>query len=187
LSVRAVKFRQMFNLAVPANEFVNLAVLGNTGDITDYRQIQDDGPRRDALHEFNWLPTRQGALVKALPVHAPNELYDTTFRLFSLQSPFRMGKSEQAIELLSDPRFVNLDSNLRYFREKYDSVLAAHDERRDRLASVRGTPYRRVERLYYDYMKAQRAEVVSMLDRLPALESSTGAARAEQTNMHETN
>ena len=92
LSVRAVKFRQMFNLAVPANEFVNLAVLGNTGDITDYRQIQDDGPRRDALHEFNWLPTRQGVLVKALPVHAPNELYDTTFRLFSLQSPFPHGE-----------------------------------------------------------------------------------------------
>ncbi|MBV8513449.1 MAG: hypothetical protein JO289_25060 [Xanthobacteraceae bacterium] len=187
LSVRAVKFRQIFNLAVPANEFVNLAVLGNTGDITDYRQIQDDGPRRDALHEFNWLPTRQGALVKTLPVHAPNDLYDTTFRLFTLQSPFRMGKTEQAVDLLSDPRFVNLDANLRYFSKKYDDILAAHDEHRDRLASVRGTPYRRVERLYYDYIKAQRAEVASMLERLPELESSPGAARAEQTNMHKAN
>ena len=187
LSVRAIKFRQIFNLAVPANEFVNLAVLGNTGDITDYRQIQDDGPRRDALHEFNWLPTRPGALVKTLPVHAPNDLYDTTFRLFTLQSPFRMGKTEQAVDLLSDPRFVNLDTNLRYFGKKYDDILAAHDEHRDRLASVRGTPYRRVERLYYDYIKAQRAEVASMLKRLPELESSTGAARAEQTNMHKTN
>ena len=27
------------------------------------------------------------------------------------------------------------------------------------LASVRGTPYRRVERLFYEYIKAQRAEV----------------------------
>ena len=187
LSVRAVKFRQIFNLAVPANEFVNLAVLGNTGDISDYRQIQDDGPQRDALHEFNWLPTRQGALVKTLPVHAPNDLYDTTFRLFTLQSPFRMGKTEQAVDLLSDPRFVHLDANLRYFGKKYDAILAAHDERRDRLASVRGTPYRRVQRLYYDYIKAQRAEVASMLDRIPELESSTGAARAEQTNARNAN
>jgi hypothetical protein len=39
------------------------------------------------------------------------------------------------------------------------------------LASVRGTPYRRVERLFYDYIKAQRAEVDSMLDKLSALGS----------------
>ncbi len=187
LSVRAIKFRQIFNLAVPANEFVNLALLGNMGDISDYRQIQDDGPRRDALHEFNWLPTRHGALVKTLPVHAPNDLYDTTFRLFTLQSPLLMSKTEHAIELLSDPRFVNLDANLRYFGQKYDAILAAHDERRDRLASVRGTPYRRVERLYHDYVKTQRAEVTSMLDQLPQLEASTGAARAEQVNTHDTN
>jgi len=31
LSVQAIKFRQIFNLAVPANEFVNLAVLGTSG------------------------------------------------------------------------------------------------------------------------------------------------------------
>ena len=45
LSVRAVKFRQLFNLAVPANEFVNLAELGTEGNIDDYREIQQDGPR----------------------------------------------------------------------------------------------------------------------------------------------
>ena len=58
--------------------------------------------------------------------------------------------------------------NLRYFREKYDAILANRDEQADMLASVRGTPYRRVERLHYDYVKAQRAEVESMLNRLPA-------------------
>jgi hypothetical protein len=170
LSVRAVKFRQIFNLAVPANEFVNLAELGAEGNIDDYREIQRDGPQRDALHEYDWLPTRQGALVKTMPIHEPNDLYDTAFRLFTLQSPFRMPKTAHAIELLSDDRFVNLGANLRYFRQKYDAILASHDERRDTLASVRGTPYRRVERLYYDYIKAQRNDVDSMLARLPALE-----------------
>ena len=76
LSVRAVKFLQLFNLAVPANEFVNLAELGNEGNIADYEQIQQDDPQRDALHEFNWLPTRHGALLKTLPVYEPNDLYD---------------------------------------------------------------------------------------------------------------
>jgi hypothetical protein len=172
LSVRTVKVLQLFNLAVPANEFVNLGELGNEGDIADYRQIQDDGPERDALYEFGWLPTRHGALLKTLPIHEPNDLYDTTFRLFTLQSPFRMGKAQHAIELLSDPRFVDLGTNLRYFRDKYDAILAGHDEQHDRLASVRGTPYRRIERLHYDYIEAQRADVEVMLNRLSALENS---------------
>ena len=103
----------------------------------------------------------------------------TTFRLFTLQSPFRMGKTQHAIELLSDDRFVNLGSNLRYFRDKYDAVLAMHDEQRDRLASVRGTPYRRVERLHYQYIKAQRAEVELMLNRLPELESLPAETKPE--------
>jgi hypothetical protein len=179
LSVQAVKLRQIFNLALPANEFVNLAELGTLGNIDDYREIQQDGPRRDALHEFHWLPTRHGALLKTLPVHEPNDLYDTTFRLFTLQSPFRMGKTQRAIDLLSDERFVKLDTNLRYFHEKYDTILAGHDERRDMLASVRGTPYRRVERLYYEYIRAQRSEVESMLGRLAGLEDHADGLKSK--------
>jgi len=62
LSVRAIKIRQIFNLAIPANEFVNLAELMTQDDIGDYRTILSDGPRRDAFHEFHWLPTEPGAL-----------------------------------------------------------------------------------------------------------------------------
>ena len=166
LSVRAVKFRQIFNLAIPANEFVNLAELMTEGNLDDYREILRDGPRRDAFHEFHWLPTEPGALLKTLPVHDPNDLYDTTFRLFTLQSPFLMGKTQRAIDLLSDPRFVDLDANLHYFAKRYDAILAQHDEHRDTMASVRGTPFRRVERGYYDYIRKQRDDVQSMLARL---------------------
>src|SRR5262249_32425581 len=178
LSVRAVKLRQIFNLAVPANEFVNLAELSTSGNIEDYREIARNGSERDALHEFHWLPTRHGALLKTLPVHDPNELYDTTFRLFTLQSPFRMGKTQRTIDLLSDQRFVNLSANLRYFYKKYDTILASHGEDRDRLASVGGTLYRRTERLYYEYIRAQRAEAEGMLDRLSSLEDQADASKS---------
>jgi hypothetical protein len=178
LSVRAIKLRQIFNLAVPANEFANLAELGTQGDIEDYRDIQRDGPQRDVLHEFHWLPTRHGALLKTLPVHEPNDLYDTTFRLFTLQSPFRMGKTRRVVDLLSDKRFVELDANLRYFQEKYDTILKNQDKRRDMLASVRGTPYRRVGRLFYDYIKTERAEVEDMLDRLSSLEDRADKSKS---------
>ena len=169
LSVRTTKIRQIFILAVPANEFVNLAELITQGNIEDYRDILRDGPRRDAFHEFHWLPTRQGALLKTLPVHDPNDLYDTTFRLFTLQSPFLRGKTQRAIDLLSDKRFVDLDANLHYFDRRYDTILAQHDERRDTMASVRGTRFRRVEGLYYGYIRSQRTEVQLMLDRIAAM------------------
>ena len=169
LSVRTTKIRQIFNLAVPANEFVNLAELMTQGNIDDYRDILRDGPRRDAFHEFDWLPTRQGALLKTLPVHDPNDLYETTFRLFTLQSPFLRGKTQRAIELLSEERNVDLVTNLRYFEKKYGTILVQHDQQRDSMASVRGTKFRRVESLYYDYIESQKAEVSSMLARIAAI------------------
>ena len=173
LSVRAIKIRQIFNLAIPANEFVNLAeLMTRDDDLGDYRAILDDGPRRDAFHEFGWLPTEPGALLKTLPVHAPNELYDTTFRLFTLQSPFLMGKTQRAINLLSDRRFVDLDANLHYFAEKYDAILARLDQQRDTMASVRGTPFRRVSQLYDDYIHKQRDQVRTMEQTAASLETS---------------
>jgi hypothetical protein len=47
------------------------------------------------------------------------------------------------------------------------------------LASVRGTPYRRVDRFYYDYIKAQRTEVDSMLTRLSAVEGQPDEPKAK--------
>jgi len=74
---------------------------------------------------------------------------------------------------------VNLGANLRYFHQKYEAILASHDERRDMLASVRGTPYRRVERLFYDYIKAPRTEGDSMLTRLSAVEGQPYEPKAK--------
>jgi len=47
------------------------------------------------------------------------------------------------------------------------------------LTSVRGTPYRRVERLFFEYLKAQRSEVEAMLSRLPELEDQSDTPRAK--------
>jgi hypothetical protein len=172
LSVREVKLRHLLNLAVPANEFVNLAKLGTGDEIEDIPHIYEQNELRDALYDFGWLPTRHGALLKTLPVHAPNDLFDTTFRLFTLQSPLRIDKTNDAVRLLSDQRFVDLKANLEHFRDKYDAILAGQDERAHGLASVRGDRYRRIERVYRDYIQAHRAEVELMLDRLAELEGS---------------
>jgi hypothetical protein len=172
LSVRAIKFRQIFNLALPANEFVNLARLGTEGPIEDYAEVYGDRLQRDTLQAFNWLPTRHGALLKTLPVHEQNDIYDTTLRLFVLQSPLGQGKMRDAVRLLSDERFVDLDANLQHFSQVYDRILTSRDEEGFGLASLRGDRYQRVRRRYYDYIEAQRSEVEAMLGRLIALRAS---------------
>jgi hypothetical protein len=174
-SVRVVKLRQLFNLAIPANEFVNLARLGAEGPLDDYAEVYGDRVARDALMELDWLPTRPGALVKTLPVHAENDLYDTSFRLFVLQSPFRRGQVRDAVRLLSDERFVDVGANLRHFAGVYSGILANRDEEGFGLASLRGDRYRRVRRRYYEYVERQQAEVESLLARLPAVASSAPA------------
>jgi len=74
ITVWAVRFDRLFNLAIPANEFVNLAQLGAEGPIEDYQLIQEDDALRDALHEYHWLPSRHGALLNTLPIHQPNDV-----------------------------------------------------------------------------------------------------------------
>jgi hypothetical protein len=59
--------------------------------------------------------------------------------------------------------------NLHYFDRRYAAILARRDERRDAMASVRGTPLRRVESLWYDYIRSQGTEAQSMLDRIAAV------------------
>jgi hypothetical protein len=179
MSVREVKIRHLFNLAVPANEFVNLGILGAEGPMEDYRDVQEEAPLRDALHEFRWLPTRHGAVVKTLPVHEPNDVFNTRFQLFLIQSPLRMTLTANAVHLLSDQRYVDLKANLLHFREKYDRILAAYDDRADRLASVRGTPFRRIGRLHYDYIQAQRLDVETLLTRYSQLTAASGVPAAD--------
>jgi hypothetical protein len=170
VSVLGVKIRHLFRLAVPANEFVNLALEASEGPLDSYREIQADGPARDALHEFHWLPTRHGALLKTLPVHEPNDIYNTAFRLFSVQSPLTMARTSDAVRLLSEAPNVDLKLNLERFRDRYDAILAARDEVSDRMASVRGSPYRRAERLHHEYIQAQRHDVDLLLSRLDEIE-----------------
>lgn len=51
MSVREIKLLHLLNLAVPANEFVNLSILGAEEPIEDYREFARNAPLRDALHE----------------------------------------------------------------------------------------------------------------------------------------
>ena len=174
LSVQTVKLLHLFNLAVPANEFVNLAELGTEGNIENYRQIEGDGPQRDALHEFGWLPTRHGALLKTLPCTSPTTC--TTRPSGSSRCSLRSGWARRDTPSSCSRTRASWISrpNLRYFRNRYRAILTVCRAPGEDLATVRGTPYRWVERLHCEYVEAQLAEVDDMLTRVE------GAKRAAQ-------
>ena len=161
ISVRATRLRQLFHLAVPANEALNLAALGTSGPIDSYPRIFRDDSMRDAMLEFGWLPTRHGALLVSLPVHPDNELFDPQPRLLVLQGPVTVRTTRRLLAMLEEPRFTDLDANLEHFEQVYGEILARRNEA-DPFASLWGDRYRRVRRRYLSVIEAELAEVQRM-------------------------
>jgi hypothetical protein len=172
VSVSDVWLRQLALPTAPGAEFVKLARLVTEGSINDYSRVYENRAQRAALGEFDWLPTRHGAILMALPVHGANDVYATTFRLFELPWPTGSGQMRDAVRLLSDPRFVDLQANLSHFSQVYGRILANRHEEGFRLEDLRGDSFRRVRRRYYGYIEEQADEASAMLRRLNAFESS---------------
>jgi hypothetical protein len=171
LSVLGIAARHVFNPATPANEFVNLAVLGGEGPLASPEAIVEASPLDSALLDFRWLPTRHGALVKTLPVHPVNDLFETDQRLFAVQSPLRLGATAAALRLLSDPAHVDFEANLRHTLDRYDAAIATRRAAKAGLVSVRGVATRRLDRVLLAYLRDARADAAAMLERLTALKA----------------
>jgi hypothetical protein len=165
ISVAATRLRQLFHLAIPANEALNLAALGTMGPIDSYRHVYRDDSMRNALLEFGWLPTRHGSLLVSLRVHPENEVFDPQARLFVLQSPVTMRRTRKLLAMLEDPRFTELDANLRHFEAAYREILAS-PEPDDPFAALRGDRYRRVRRRYVAVIESELRDVQNIQRRL---------------------
>lgn len=165
ISVRASKLRQLFHLAIPANEAIRFAALGTLGPIDDYPAIFADQPMRDAMLEFGWLPTRHGALLVSLPVIAPNELFDPQPRLLVFQGPLTLRTTRRLLKMLDDPRFTELEPNLQHFAAVYRDILARR-EPDDRLGTLRGDRYRRVRRRYFDVIAGAQTDLQRLQSQL---------------------
>ncbi len=175
-SVRATKARQFFNLAVPANTFVDLAFLTNEYPIEDFGAIRGDPLRWKGLLEEKWLPAEPGALVKTLPVHQVNDLYDNKLRIFVLPGLLRNDTVKRAQRLLSDGRYLQIDANLRFFHDRYEAILARRD-RRPGLFSRLFQPGEPGDReIYYDYLERARDEVLTLLQELQERDAARESA-----------
>jgi hypothetical protein len=150
ISVNAIRLRQLFNLAVPANEFVNLAELANDGPL-DFAKLRRDELRRRTLEHQDWLPTRHGGLIQTIPAHEPNDVYDPRFKLFVLESPLLRGKTKLARQMLSQRRYWDIEANLKHFRERYTALLERESARDPKPSDL--------HRRYLDYLRRQLEDV----------------------------
>jgi hypothetical protein len=166
-SVNTTKLRQFFNLAIPANEFANLAILANEYPLEDFSRLYEDEVKRESLIERGWLPTRHGALLKTIGVHEDNDLYDTRFKIFIFQAPLLKHKSRRVRRMLTERRYLDIETNLLHFKAKYEGIL------RNRLAdlelSSEEEDFGDVPRRYYEYIEEQLQDVEDKLRELSEL------------------
>ena len=149
-----IKLRQFFNVAIPANEVVNLAALGTEYPLENFPKIYGDDLKRETLLGEDWLPMGPGVLMKSMSIHLHNDLYDTRYRLMIAQSPFFSRVTRKAGDMLNDARFVELEPNLRYYRERYANILETWSDEL-KWWEPRSDEYRSVRQYYHHYIEEQ--------------------------------
>ena len=161
-----IKLRQFFNLAIPANEVVELGALGTEYPLENFPKIYSDELKRATLLDQDWLPMGPGVLMKSMSIHLRNDLYDTRYRLMIVQSPFFSSVSKRAEEMFNDGRFVELEPNLRYYRERYAEILRSWSEE-PKWWEPRSDAYRNARQRYREYIEEQSvavSEYLSVMD-----------------------
>ncbi len=135
------RVRRLFNLAIPANVFVNLALDGN--EPPDPRAILDDPNARASLLEHGWMLQQPGTLVRFCPrFRENNHLWEGDFDMYTMERPvlpfiaipfmqvipigsrwvwppFYRFEQKAYRRLFSEPVITDLEENLRHFRSVY--------------------------------------------------------------------
>jgi hypothetical protein len=168
-SVRSIKLRQFFNLAIPANEFIDLATQTILFPIEDFGKLQRDKVQMESLEKFDSISTRHGAVVLTAPVHQDNDLYDPQIRMMIVQGPFAGRATKKSNLLLGDSRATELISNLRSFKARYEYILADKKTEDDEFfPNLPG--YNENRRRYYAYIERELVEVEKHLQVLRTAE-----------------
>jgi hypothetical protein len=163
-SVKTTKFRQLFNLAVPANEFANLAIRTTNTGFDDPWRLYNNRVLRNTLLEQDWLPMQPGGIITLLPIHQDNELYETSPTIFVLEMPLLRFKSRKIRAMYHDSRFTDLEINLLWFKERYESILAKRPPDWN-IVGEEGS-YHDFRRRYYLYIEKQLKDVQKKLTEI---------------------
>jgi hypothetical protein len=151
-----------FDFPVPKNEFVNTMWRTNDMDLTDIDALYSDPTARRSLMEDGRLPEEPGGLAVAARAIQDNDIYDTDVRLIFYDDPIFGSYQRRFDAIFAQPRYTDIDANLRYFADLYRRVQAerrplAEDLRRE-TASER-TGFAAFYARFYAYIDRESAEV----------------------------
>jgi len=171
-----------FDFPVPKNEFVNTMWRMNDMDMTDLDALYHDALTRRALMEDRNLPEEPGGLAVAARVIQDNDIYGTDLRLIFYDDPIFGSYQRRFDAIFSQPRYTDIEANLRYFADLYRRIKTerrplAEDLRRE-YASDRAGFTAFYER-FYAYIDRESAEVdkrLAMLERPARLGAEVGGA-----------
>ena len=149
------------NIGVPANEVVGFGARVGLFPVEDFASVYADETMRASLERSDSLPARYGGITQSVPVHRPNELYDTSLQMYVVEGPSKP-ESKLARELIEDARFTDLATNLRYWEERYRRIVDAPPERAGWLDDR--ARFARLQERYRAYAAAQLADVRRLLD-----------------------
>lgn len=175
LETDAGPVRRLFNLAIPANVFVDFAGAGNA--VPDPAAVFNDAGARAAFETYAWMAAEPGVVVRYLPrIRDNNLLWEGDFDLYTMERPvvplilvppmqlipigskwvwppvYRFEQKSYR-RLFSTPRTSNLAANLDWFDEAY-----AAEAPRPKAAGDGGAKAAFFER-YRRYAAAQRARI----------------------------
>jgi hypothetical protein len=112
-----------FNFPVPKNEFVDLVLRTNDMPIDDPAALYGDDAARRAHHDSDNHPTAPGALVSARAALRDNDIYETDgLRLIFYDNPFWGPYRFHFMRIFSEPRYWDLEANLRHFQSLYETT-----------------------------------------------------------------
>ncbi len=163
-SINRIKLLQLFHLAIPANEFAELAFRTNRFEIEDFDRVYDDPHMREALLRYGWLPAAHGAMLEYIPVHQNNVLYDVRHRIFVLETPLFRPKSRRVSGMLDMLRYTDVEENLNYYRSRYENIWRNRPADWDQTSD--DDERARVRRAYYRYVQSQLADVTRKLNQI---------------------
>lgn len=114
--------RQIFHIAVPSHNFVELMERGNRLPLEDPVALyRDPSFRRSLLHE-GWIPAQHGVLAEVFPVIKDNDLYETDLGMLFL-GPEGLLKRGRFKKILGNTRMLDLEENLRWYKARYEKAL----------------------------------------------------------------
>lgn len=162
---------QLSNIAVPANEMLDLMYIGNDVDLSHPSSIYKNQFFYKSIMDNNWLPTRHGVLHEHLPVFSKNDVFNTHgLKLKSYQLPGSLTKYKKFYKKMnSDSRYFDIQSNLEFFRTKYKTALESRpslSEELSALPQIDHDAFVKFYKKYYTYLEAQLADVDKKLQEL---------------------